>query len=1016
MQSHIAYNQPVFANPHVKPFERLAADKPGEELAPGGVIWQMYVEEAKEYDSELVETENNNIDMMLLFAALFSAILTSFIIESKVLLQENSTDLTVTLLLAIAQSQQRMEQGTSQALPPIERPPFVASASARCINGLWFTSLALSLAAGLVAMLAKEWLTAFTASRPRPAYTHALVHQARLQGLTQWRALHIVNLLPTMLHLSLLLFFLGLAVYLWTLDSGIAIAEVAITAATVCFYTSTTLLGALRSSESCPFITQISKYLRAILVPSLRVTGISAYQTNPTEIDPGQVTSENELQALLWLTENARDPAVGDCACHALAGFRNSQPFTQRPSFEPTQDFGAEVNSAESISPIQHADENAAATVQDEALNNFAHLTPSRYELIKNLFDVVCTRFSQAKLRLPQESAENGGMHMARYISLMPTLAHALEENQKVAETTSKGNKASNWRTADSPTVTTFRALGTVWINQFPELSPDSYATLTAAELRLTRFVATTQPEQHSLPVPQRGASGPDAVHAEITMQSAGEFDPSNKTSLFKLQARYSRALSRAGYLLRYHNTHRQLINTQPLIYLLDNMREAALCANLNPESHMSTCFPQSIADGDRLPEFQVQVASGGSSHVVKPLYIGDEDGIIAGLVQVLSAAGVEGNSPVELAAGSCLAVIGPMLLNQWVQMMDKTSPHLSGQDPNVRSTIEALLVFWPGCREMGELEGVVKWVLTQLLVITAISLALAAYPEMWDLHDIATTALCRRVKTEFGREAMSEMLADSENNVLSKVITFVEPNRGNISSRALRSLVEVFLTQNPDPDLSRNITVAPSWLPQLLRIVSCVPKELDMIQRLLDNLRDLVRGDYNTLHGLSRPYGSMFFGESEGFSSLASLAEQRDYVPATVDTIISVIHDATEGNSRFIFRRIRLGNRAVAGLLSSVEVVVNSVSSGTKEPNCLEPFMSEIMALLRPLDQSEEITAEHRDTVTAIYRCLRNISELPPEVQDLLFELEDWSNEGDGLLRGLDRLFDDGWEEAVRG
>ncbi|KAG8681349.1 hypothetical protein FRC09_017550, partial [Ceratobasidium sp. 395] len=91
-------------------------------------------------------------------------------------------------------------------------------------------------------MLAKEWLTAFTASRPRPAHIHALEHQARLQGLATWRALHIINLLPTMLHISLLLFSLGLAVYLWTLDSGIAIAEVLIAAGTVFFYCGTALV------------------------------------------------------------------------------------------------------------------------------------------------------------------------------------------------------------------------------------------------------------------------------------------------------------------------------------------------------------------------------------------------------------------------------------------------------------------------------------------------------------------------------------------------------------------------------------------------------------------------------------------------------------------------------------------------------------------------------------------------------------------------------------------------------
>ncbi|KAG9120588.1 hypothetical protein FRC07_003861, partial [Ceratobasidium sp. 392] len=92
---------------HLKPYERLTADKPGEELAPDAGIWQLYVDEASDHDAELVKEKNDNLDVMLLFAALFSAILTAFLIESKSLLQEDSGDLTVTLLLTIAQSQQR---------------------------------------------------------------------------------------------------------------------------------------------------------------------------------------------------------------------------------------------------------------------------------------------------------------------------------------------------------------------------------------------------------------------------------------------------------------------------------------------------------------------------------------------------------------------------------------------------------------------------------------------------------------------------------------------------------------------------------------------------------------------------------------------------------------------------------------------------------------------------------------------------------------------------------------------
>ncbi|KAF8593753.1 hypothetical protein BDV93DRAFT_460397, partial [Ceratobasidium sp. AG-I] len=206
-----AAKQPSLGSSHSKPHERLAADKIGEELAPDAGIWQVYLDEAKEQDDEMVDGKNKNLDMMLLFATLFSTILATFLIESKNLLQQDPNEVSIGLLLLIAQSQQRLEQGQPQrTLAPVQRPAFSAPISARWINGLWFLSLVLSLSAALVAMLAKEWLAAYNTSRPRSAHKYALLRQTKFDALFQWRALHIIDLLPSMLHLAFLLFALGL--------------------------------------------------------------------------------------------------------------------------------------------------------------------------------------------------------------------------------------------------------------------------------------------------------------------------------------------------------------------------------------------------------------------------------------------------------------------------------------------------------------------------------------------------------------------------------------------------------------------------------------------------------------------------------------------------------------------------------------------------------------------------------------------------------------------------------------
>ncbi|CAE6502686.1 unnamed protein product [Rhizoctonia solani] len=122
-----------------KVFEEMAAEKLGKEMTPDATIWELYVDEAKEYDEELVNTHQGSLDNLLLFAGLFSAILTAFLIESKNMLLPDSSEIAVDLLLRIAQSQQRWELG--RPLPDgggaIELPTFQTPKLARWINGIW---------------------------------------------------------------------------------------------------------------------------------------------------------------------------------------------------------------------------------------------------------------------------------------------------------------------------------------------------------------------------------------------------------------------------------------------------------------------------------------------------------------------------------------------------------------------------------------------------------------------------------------------------------------------------------------------------------------------------------------------------------------------------------------------------------------------------------------------------------------------------------------------------------------
>ncbi|CAE6458096.1 unnamed protein product [Rhizoctonia solani] len=299
-------------------FDQMVSDRLGEELAPDAAIWNIYLDEAQDQDRELVDGRQRSLDTLLLFAALFSAILTAFLIESKNLLQQDPADASAALLLIIAQSQQRMELGLptpEESTNPVAMPDFTPSLSARWINGIWFMSLGLSLSAALIAMLGKEWLITFQSSRPRSTRRLAFIRQSRLKGLEDWGALHIIALLPTLLHVSLLLFSVGLVIYLWALDVAVAAVLSAVISATLSFYLVTGILGAVY--EFCPFVTEISEYTRK---------AVAAIFRPPTKDSNNEAlgASIKDLQAMAWLSKHSVDPIVVDYAYQAMAGLHRS--------------------------------------------------------------------------------------------------------------------------------------------------------------------------------------------------------------------------------------------------------------------------------------------------------------------------------------------------------------------------------------------------------------------------------------------------------------------------------------------------------------------------------------------------------------------------------------------------------------------------------------------------------------------------------------------------------------------
>ncbi|KDN47711.1 hypothetical protein RSAG8_03501, partial [Rhizoctonia solani AG-8 WAC10335] len=67
-------------------------DEYGAELGQDARVWKTYVKEADKFDTEQVEGWNRSLDVTLIFAALFTAICTAFVIDSAKSLKEDTAE------------------------------------------------------------------------------------------------------------------------------------------------------------------------------------------------------------------------------------------------------------------------------------------------------------------------------------------------------------------------------------------------------------------------------------------------------------------------------------------------------------------------------------------------------------------------------------------------------------------------------------------------------------------------------------------------------------------------------------------------------------------------------------------------------------------------------------------------------------------------------------------------------------------------------------------------------------
>ncbi|KAK0441012.1 hypothetical protein EV421DRAFT_2057800, partial [Armillaria borealis] len=200
---------------------RFPEDPIYAETAPNARVWRTHQVESAIHDANMVEEIRDNVDVLLIFAGLFSAVVTTFVVQTSQSLQADYAQASASLLFELVLVQRAIANGSPVDTIPVSslnpQTAFVPTATDVWVNELWFTSLFLSLTTTLVAVLVKQWLHHYVVLPSGTPRDRCFVRQYRYLGFQKRRVEVIVGVLPVLMHLALALFFIGLSLFLHSL-------------------------------------------------------------------------------------------------------------------------------------------------------------------------------------------------------------------------------------------------------------------------------------------------------------------------------------------------------------------------------------------------------------------------------------------------------------------------------------------------------------------------------------------------------------------------------------------------------------------------------------------------------------------------------------------------------------------------------------------------------------------------------------------------------------------------------
>jgi Family of unknown function (DUF6535) len=220
--------------------------------------------------------------MSTLQTGLFSAAVAALLSLTVQDLQQGPQDTSAFYLEKMYQFQVLADSNAPRPSTPAQPPPFSPPKYAIWVNSLWFLSLCISLTGAMLATLQQQWARRYlrVTQPPRSSpHDQARMREFFANGVDRLHFSRVVDAVPTLIHLSLFLFFSGLLIYLFNINLSVFFAVVWWIGVSAGVYLVITFMPILRldSPYRVPLSSPVCRASAAILYLAFRILGLLVF-------------------------------------------------------------------------------------------------------------------------------------------------------------------------------------------------------------------------------------------------------------------------------------------------------------------------------------------------------------------------------------------------------------------------------------------------------------------------------------------------------------------------------------------------------------------------------------------------------------------------------------------------------------------------------------------------------------------------------------------------------------------